>query len=109
MMTRTNWSADRSALEERLGMRRNIARRDFLNGAALAIAGVGFNSTMSAARSCESALRSGQQGDSTSATYPPLRTGLRGQYPDAVQEFEGIQNGKFSQFAMGEPGPGEEY
>src|SRR5215471_7086461 len=97
------------ALEERLGMNRNIARRDFLNGSALVIAGVSLSGLASGTSSCEAAMRQGKEDASDSETYPPLRSGLRGQYPDAVQDFEGIQNGKFSPIAVGEPEPGEEY
>ncbi|HKD92954.1 MAG TPA: FAD/NAD(P)-binding protein [Terriglobales bacterium] len=109
MKTLTNAGAERGRQEERLGMRRNIARRDFLNGVALAIAGVALDGTTRAATDCESSELSGKEGFSNSENYPPLRSGLRGQYPAAVQQFDGIQNSKFSLIAMGEPEPDEEY
>src|SRR5499427_1025583 len=101
-------SADRNRQEERLGMRSNIPRRDFLNGVALAIAGVALDGTTGATNGERYEL-SGKGGVSNSENYPTLRSGLRGQYPAAVQEFDGIQNNKFSLIAMGEPEPSEEY
>jgi spermidine dehydrogenase len=45
----------------------------------------------------------------SSDAYPPLRNGLRGQYPDAVAEFGRIRGGAYEKFAMPEQEGGEEY
>ena len=91
-------------LQHRLGMNRRIARRDFLNGAAIGIVGAvgmlnGFAADMRAQRS----EGVGEE------NYPPLRAGLRGQYPAAVQEFDSIRNGKYAQFPFNDTEIAEEY
>jgi spermidine dehydrogenase len=77
-----------------LGMEKPIARRDFLNGVAIGITGAyGALNGMIA----DAALLSGS---TDAAQYPPLRTGLRGQYPAAVEEFAHIREGKYAQFPV---------
>ena len=85
--------------ERELGMDRPIARRDFLNGVALAIAGA-------AGISAETAQA---QTDPEAANYPPLRTGLRGNYPAAVDIFDPIRQGKYTQFPVPDGEIQEEY
>ena len=86
-----------------LGMGRPIARRDFLNGAALGITGgYAFLKGLSA----DAALPPSSSGD---ANYPPLRQGLRGQYPAAVEEFGKIREGKYATFPVSEEGINEEF
>src|SRR4029077_12788722 len=69
-------AGDRGMSEHRdLGMHRRIPRRDFLNGVAIGIAGLGLR---------------GSGGDllaQETASYPPAFAGLRGNYPDAVRAF----------------------
>jgi spermidine dehydrogenase len=77
-----------------LGMGRPIARRDFLNGMAIGITG-----TYAALKSAPLHAASPPE-DTNAANYPPLRTGLRGQYPSAVEEFERIRGGKYSEFPV---------
>jgi spermidine dehydrogenase len=78
-----------------LGMHRDIARRDFLNGLALGLAAVGSASAQSTATSA--------------ADYPPGRMGLRGNYPGAVDVFDAIQQGKYAQFPVADREIQEEY
>ena len=86
-----------------LGMGRPIARRDFLNGAALGITGgYAFLKEFPA----EAATLPGVSGE---ANYPPLRQGLRGQYPAAVEEFEKIREGKYAKFPLSEENISEEF
>jgi spermidine dehydrogenase len=47
--------------------------------------------------------------DSDAAQYPPLRSGLRGQYPAAVSEFENIRSGKYAEFPLSDKEIGEEF
>ena len=91
-------------IEECLGMTRTIARRDFLNGTAIAITGAlgalnGFASDSSAPVSQSADLQS----------YPPLRSGLRGQYPAAAEIFEGLRTGKHAQTSLNDAPINEEY
>jgi spermidine dehydrogenase len=76
-----------------LGMDRRIPRRDFLNGVAIGIAGAVARSTTAAALGTLA-----QPGGSATAAYPPARTGLRGNYPAAVEEFDAVRAGAFAQF-----------
>ena len=109
MKTPKTASAGRSALEERLGLGRKIARRDFLNGIAIGVTGAGCAGPANALSVFACSPDSAKTDNSDSENYPPLRFGLRGQYPEAVREFEGIQAGKFAQIVAGEPNPGEDY
>lgn len=77
---------DNSRERTQLGMNQPIARRDFLNGMALAIgAPLAFASDVAPA-----------SGAVTEAEYPPLRTGLRGNYPAAVEDFQALRQGQFA-------------
>ena len=96
--------ANSNEIEDRLGMNCKIPRRDFLNGAAIGITGAfgalnGFAGETSRQRS------DGADSDQ----YPPLRSGLRGQYPAAIEEFDSIRNGKYIQFPLNDSAPSEEY
>jgi spermidine dehydrogenase len=78
-----------------LGMDRPIARRDFLNGIAVGIAGV------SAALGSTSIGRAQPpQSSDPAASYPPLRTGLRGNYPAAIAEFDHIRAAEYTRFPV---------
>ena len=74
-----------------LGMDRGIARRDFLNGVALGIA---------AAASLPGA---------ETASDPPARDGLRGEYPEALAEFDRIRQGAYATFPVPDSEIREEY
>lgn len=65
-----------------LGMGAPIARRDFINGVAVALAGAG--------------MAQAQSGE----LYPPLRTGLAGEYPEAIEELERVRSGAYAQFPV---------
>src|ERR1700740_2605436 len=84
-----------SELEEHLGMNRSIARRDFLNGTAIGIAG---------ALGALNGFANDPNGPVMQATepqnYPPLRSGLRGQYPAASETFETLRSGKDAQLSL---------
>src|SRR5258708_34739813 len=70
-----------------LGMNRAIARRDFLNGVAVAVAGT------VAAR-----VFGGGAAFAQARAYPPSLTGLRGNYPEAVAAFGAMDRGGVRQF-----------
>jgi spermidine dehydrogenase len=87
-----------------LGMDRPIARRDFLNGIAIGITGA------SAALSAAKANAAQVQGSGASpANYPPSRSGLRGNYPAAVDEFDRIRAAQYSQFPVADSDIHEDY
>jgi spermidine dehydrogenase len=75
-----------------LGMDRRIDRRDFLNGVAV---GIG---SLYAARPVASVEAAETSQAAAADAYPPRRTGLRGQYPEAIQHFGAIDSGKYSQY-----------
>src|SRR5208337_841872 len=80
-----------------LGMTRKIDRRDFLNGVAIGVtAGL-------------SALANAQAQSAVAENDPPLRTGLRGNYPAAVDEFDAIRQGKYAQSPVSDADSREEY
>jgi spermidine dehydrogenase len=87
----------------RLGMDRPIARRDFLNGVAIGIAGI------SAALSGASDMRAQAQPSGRAANYPPARTGLRGNYPASVAEFDRIRAAEYARFPVPDSDIHEEY
>ena len=75
------------------GTTRPIPRRDFLNGLAVALSGTyGFLRATGV---------SGMRGDSppnaqaTNDSFPPRRTGLRGNYPAAIADFDRIAQGEY--------------
>src|SRR5256886_5446031 len=85
-----------------LGMNRRIARRDFLNGMAVALTGA------YAAAKVPRVLAAPQE-PGRGANYPPGMTGLRGQYPMAVAEFDRIQKGGFAAFPSVDVDTREQY
>lgn len=87
-----------------LGMGRPIARRDFLNGVAVGLTGA----YAALSRMTGDASRKASATDDA-AQYPPLRTGLRGQYPAAVMEFDRIRQGAFALFPVADGHIHEEY
>jgi spermidine dehydrogenase len=90
-----------------LGMDRRIPRRDFLNGVAVAIgasaaskvAPLGAAGFLGAPRT--SAVAAGD--------YPPALTGLRGNYPAAIDAFGPMQRGAYRQFPALDLDTHEEY
>jgi spermidine dehydrogenase len=86
-MMRTSTTAE----YRELGMNRRIPRRDFLNGIAVAVTGA-----CAAAHARTPLFAAAAQPQAGTADYPPALTGLRGQYPAAVAEFERIQKGGFA-------------
>ncbi len=85
-----------------LGMERPIARRDFLNGIAVGIAGTAAAFGGTPALAGETSLV-----DATN--YPPLRTGLRGEYPVSVGELDRIRQGDYPHFPVADTDIREEY
>jgi spermidine dehydrogenase len=81
-------------------MDRKIDRRDFLNGVAIGISAVAAG---------VSALSTAQAQSTAPANDPALRTGLRGNYPAAVAEFDAIRQGKYAHFPVSDSEIQEDY
>jgi spermidine dehydrogenase len=85
-----------------LGMGRDIARRDFLNGVAIGITGAYAALGAAGASAAQAPV-------AEASNYPPLRTGLRGEYPTSVAELDRIRQGQYSQFPVADGDIHEEY
>src|SRR5262245_61013544 len=84
-----------------LGMDRAIPRRDFLNGIAISIAGAALAGGTSSAAGAFAPQSGGGAASADPAQYPPLRTGLRGNYPAAIDAFTPLQQGTYRQMPAG--------
>ncbi len=93
----------------RLGMDRAITRRDFINGVA-AVVGAGSAALNTAKSFAAQAPASGSDLNAVdAASYPPLRQGLRGNIPSAVDIFKPIEAGKYVKFPVADQEIEEEY
>lgn len=93
---------------KRLGMGQPIPRRDFLSGVALAIPGT-YGLLATSANAAEALPNWFVSEKATGEdSYPPLRSGLRGNHPDAIADFADLANGKYNDIA-GVSDSGEEY
>jgi spermidine dehydrogenase len=77
------------SLDEKLGMHRKISRRDFLDGAAMAIGGMALGSTALARR-----VPASEAGADATPTYPPALTGLRGDQDLVFEYAHKLRDGK---------------
>ena len=87
----------------KLGMDRAITRRDFMNGVAVGITGASAALDVLPAfaeNSPATPQAAAAASDSDAANYPPLRQGLRGNLPSAVDIFNPIRDGKYVQFPV---------
>src|SRR5499427_3724246 len=91
-----------------LGMDRAIPRRDFLNGIAIGIAGAALAGGTSSAAGIPEPQSAAGATPADVAQYPPLRTGLRGNYPAAIEAFDPLQQGTYRQVPAGTDS-GEKY
>jgi len=90
--------------DKKLGMDRDITRRDFLNGATVVVGGSLLNTPLSAL------------GDSSSQTaqmapgyYPPTREGMRGSHPGSFELAHLMRDGKRWDDPADSEDTGEEY
>jgi len=93
----------------KLGMDRSITRRDFMNGVAIGITGVSAAFSGLQTFAAEMPQSSSNAGVDDSANYPPLRRGLRGNFPAAVDVFDPMREGKYTQFPVADSDIHEEY
>ena len=85
-----------------LGMHRDITRRDFLNGASLAVGSSLLGAPLAAAGATASA-------QSMPGYYPPTRTGMRGSHPGSFELAHLLRDGKRWDEAGTSADTGEEY
>src|SRR5262249_5122733 len=84
-----------SARDRELGMDRAITRRDFLNGAAIAIGAMAAGVPLASAEAA--------------ATNPAALTGLRGHHPGSFEVMHSLRDGTFWQNAGAPESTGESY
>jgi spermidine dehydrogenase len=101
-LARENWEALLSDLNDReLGMKRNITRRDFLNGVAVA-AGAALMPWQLFAGGIDDPEKS-------PGYYPPALTGLRGSHPGSFDAAHALRDGTFWDSAGTPQDTGEVY
>jgi len=97
---------DDTKQRQRLGVGQPIGRRDFLNGLAVGVSGsYAFLSSLASGTEQSRTLATDRGGP---AADPPLRSGLRGNYPEAIAEFDLIAEGKYENLST-TPTDDEEY
>jgi spermidine dehydrogenase len=79
--------------DRKLGMDRNITRRDFLNGVAVGTGGA-VAGTMLPAYAWD-ALGASTAAQDLPGYYPPALTGLRGSHPGSFEAAHDVRDGKF--------------
>jgi spermidine dehydrogenase len=81
--------------DKRLGMDRDISRRDFLNGVAVGVgaslAGGALPDRLVTALHAEQATQASEGG----AYYPPTRTGMRGSHDGSFENAHALRDGRF--------------
>ena len=82
--------------DNELGMGLPIARRDFIGGVAVTAMGAGLLASGSRALGQPSTPPVAMGPAPDAATYPPLRSGLRGQYPGSFEIAHQARDGDFT-------------
>ena len=84
--------------DRELGMNREITRRDFLNGASVAVGGVGSIGSLGATREHSATAAGGGSHQDVSASgdeyYPPKLTGMRGSHDGSFEVAHEMRDGK---------------
>jgi spermidine dehydrogenase len=78
--------------DRRLGMDRDITRRDFLNGAGIAVGGSLIQTPFANAWAALADADAGAQAEP--GYYPPARTGLRGSHPGSFEVAHLLRDGE---------------
>jgi len=88
--------------DRRLGMNSDITRRDFINGASLAVSASMLCSPLAAARA-------GASAQMAPGYYPPTRDGMRGSHPGSFELAHQVRDGKRWDDPAQSVDSGEEY
>jgi len=78
--------------DRELGMHRDITRRDFLNGAGVALTG-SLLPTSQVSAFASGLQRAQAEAQQTEDNYPPTRTGMRGNHPGSFETAHELVNG----------------
>src|SRR6516162_7335096 len=78
--------------DHKLGMHRNITRRDFLNGMAVSASGVIASPWLGGLLGARASAPSAQD---RPGYYPPTLTGMRGSHPGAFEVAHALRDGTF--------------
>ncbi|HEX3808394.1 MAG TPA: NAD(P)-binding protein [Rhizomicrobium sp.] len=89
--------------DKELGMNRAIARRDFLQGAAIGTAAIASGSLPASAAQSETLTQNAP------GYYPPTRLGLRGSHPGSFEAAHEVRDGDFWNHASGLEDTGETF
>lgn len=92
--------------DRQLGMNRRITRRDFLNGAAVAIGALGNASLPNLGWGLP---RNSNAADQSATAYPPALTGMRGSAPGCYDVAHALRDGNFWETAGKAIDTGEAY
>src|SRR5258707_1402799 len=79
--------------DRKLGMDRNITRRDFLNGVAVGASGAVAGSMLPGF--AVEAIGASTAAQDQPGYYPPALTGMRGSHPGSFEAAHGVRDGKF--------------
>ncbi len=93
---------DRCKESEKLPLSQPIPRRDFLNGMAVALTGT--YAFLSHAAGATFDDPPGAKPQTSVDSFPPLRSGLRGNYPAAIADFDRIEQGQYHDVPAAETG-----
>lgn len=95
--------------DRKLGMDRDITRRDFLNGAKIAIGGSLLSGPLSQALAGSQASEGMQSAQMQPDYYPPVRDGMRGSHPGSFEVAHMMRDGKRWTEPADSVDTGEEY
>ena len=79
--------------DKKLGMDRNITRRDFLNGVAIGTGTIAAQSLLPEA--AWGTLSPSSAAQDQPGYYPPALTGLRGSHQGSFEDAHGVRDGKY--------------
>ena len=80
--------------DRNLGINRSISRRDFVGGVGVALSGSLLSCTWAQTEIPPDPALYGRTSQDSGASYPPTRTGLRGNHPGSFEVAHQLQQGK---------------
>jgi spermidine dehydrogenase len=80
--------------DRKLGIGRSISRRDFIGGVGVVLSGSLLSCTWAQTEAPQDPGLFGRTSQDSNASYPPIRTGLRGSHPGSFEVAHELQLGK---------------